>query len=73
LNGVPHASVPQTLAANPPALGPLGTWIVGAAQADIQKIAGSLQNVVSSGGNSFPHLNSEVIDDIFFVCHYSAG
>lgn len=71
LNGVPHASVPQTLPANPQS--PLGTWTLGAAQADIQKIAASLQSVVSSGGNNYSHLNSDVIDDIFFVCNYSAG
>lgn len=73
LNGVPHASVPQTLSPNPPPLGLLGTWTLGAAQADIQNIALSLQNVVSSGGNNFSHLNPDVIDDIFFVCHYSTG
>lgn len=72
LNGVPHASVPQTLSPNPPSLGGLGTWTLGATQADIQKIAASLQNVVTSGGANYAHLNPDVIDDIFLVCHYSA-
>lgn len=71
LNGVPHAAVPPALPPNPPPLGPLGTWTLTAAQADIQKIAGSLQTVVSSGGNNYSHLNSDVLDDIFFVCHCS--
>ena len=69
LNGVPHAAVPQTLPPKPSPIGQLRIWTLSADQADIQKIAGSLQSVGSTG---VQHLNPDVIDDIFFVCHYSA-
>ncbi len=69
LNGVPHAAVPQTLPPKPSPIGQFGMWTLSADQADMQKIAGSLQSVGSTG---VQHLNPDIIDDIFFVCHYSA-
>jgi hypothetical protein len=72
ISGMPHASVPQSLSPNPPPLGGLGTWTLVATQADIQKIAASLQNAVTTTNANYAHLNPNVIDDIFLVCHYLA-
>jgi hypothetical protein len=52
--------------------GQLGSWTLGAHNSDIQHIASSLQNIVTSGGLKYNHLNPTVIDDIVMVCHYSA-
>jgi hypothetical protein len=65
LNGVPHGQLSQALAGS---AATLGTWILNAAQNDIS-IAQSLQ----SGLTGAHHLNPDVIDDIFFVCHYSVS
>jgi hypothetical protein len=68
LNGLPFAAVTFP-AGSPPGL---GNWTLRANNANIQKIASSLQNIVTSGGSTFQHLNPAAIDDIVMVCHYSA-
>jgi hypothetical protein len=73
LNGLPRASVPPTLGSGAAALGAPGKWSLNVAQADIQKIAASLQTVITSGSNQYAHLNAAVIEDIFLVCHFVAS
>jgi hypothetical protein len=68
LNGLPFAAIALP-SGSPPGL---GNWTLAANNADIAKIAASLQNVVTSGANTFHHLNPTAIDDIVMVCHYSA-
>jgi hypothetical protein len=73
LNGLARASVPQTLSGGAASLGDPGKWTLNVAQADIQKIAASLQTVITSGSNQYAHLNSTVIEDVFLVCHFAAS
>jgi hypothetical protein len=69
LGGLPYGSVPFGTG-NPPGL---GYWLLTAQNADIAKIALSLQNQVTSGGTLYQHLSAAPIDDIVIVCHYTAA
>ncbi|HVA01093.1 MAG TPA: hypothetical protein VMV34_05480 [Terriglobia bacterium] len=70
LNGLPFAVI--TLSSG--SRSGLGGWTHMANNGDIQKIiATALQNIVTSGGNAFQHLNPFAIDDIVMVWHYSAN
>jgi hypothetical protein len=64
LAGLPFASINVSS-------GQLGSWTLGAQNSDIGNIAASLQNIVTSGGSPYSHLNLTVIDDIVMVLHYS--
>jgi hypothetical protein len=77
LSGVPYGTIPQppppAAPPTPPALGALGAWTLVAKGADIQKIATSLQQQVTSGSSTFYRIDPAAVQDIFFVCHYSAS
>ena len=66
MNDLPHASVDLT---NKP--GVLGSWVLEAKDADINKIAATLQTTVTASGTNHYRLKLELIDDIFLVCTYS--
>jgi peptidoglycan hydrolase-like protein with peptidoglycan-binding domain len=77
LNGVPYGTIPQTppppAPPTPPSLGPSGAWTLVAKGTDIQNIATSLQQQVTSGSSTFYRIDPAVVKDVFLVCHYSAG
>jgi hypothetical protein len=64
LNGLPFATIPLTQTP------PVG-WALIAQSTDIQNIATSLRDAVTTGTTTVYHLNPDVIDDILLVCHYS--
>jgi hypothetical protein len=67
LGGLGYGSIAQ-----PPQ--PAGTppmWVLSAGSTDIAKIDKTLQNVVSTGGNSYAHLNPDAINEVLLLCHYS--
>ena len=68
MNGLPHSSVDLT---NSP--GSLGSWLLEARDADINKIAVTLQTTVAVSGTNHHRLRSELIDDIILVCTYNAS
>jgi hypothetical protein len=51
----------------------LGSWLLEARDADINKIAASLQTTVTTAGTNHYRLRSELIDDIVLVCAYNAS
>jgi len=53
--------------------GVLGSWLLEARDADVNKIAATLQNTVTAAGTNHYRLRSELIDDIILVCTYSAS
>lgn len=55
----------------PPAIGSLGAWTLTAKGTDIQNLATTLQNQVASGSSTLYRINPRVIEDIYFVCHFS--
>jgi len=67
-NGLPHALVDLT---NNP--GGLGSWLLEARDADIEKIEATLQSTVTTAGTNHYRLRSELIDDIILVCTYVAS
>jgi Tc toxin complex TcA C-terminal TcB-binding domain/Neuraminidase-like domain/PA14 domain/Salmonella virulence plasmid 28.1kDa A protein len=69
LGGLPYDSIvpPKAAGSGPP------TWILSADNADIAKIHHALQNVVSTGGANYTHLNPNAISDIYLLCHYSVS
>jgi hypothetical protein len=67
LNGLPHGTIDLVEATG------LGTWWLHTYDADIGTIAGSLQKPATKDGNGRHHLNPDVIDNIFMVCHYSVA
>jgi hypothetical protein len=77
LNGVPYGTIPQTPPApappTPPSLGPLGAWTLVAKSTDIQNIATTLQQQVTSGSSTFYRIDPAAVKDVFLVCYYSAG
>jgi hypothetical protein len=67
LDGLPHAALDLTSKA-----GMLGSWLLEARDADINKIAASLQTTINVGGTTHYRLNTELIEDIIIVCTYQA-
>ncbi|HET8924381.1 MAG TPA: choice-of-anchor D domain-containing protein [Candidatus Acidoferrum sp.] len=65
LNGLPHASLDIT--SQP---GTLGPWLLEAREADISKIAASLQTTVTVDTTTHYRLRGELIEDVIFVCTY---
>ena len=65
LNGLPHKSL--DLRGQP---GALGAWLLEARDADISKIAASLQTTVAADTTTHYHLKGELIEDVIFVCTY---
>ena len=49
------------------------TWILQAQGTAVAVIDPSLQNIVTSGGVTYNHLNPLVIDDVFLICRYTAS
>ena len=72
LGGVPSGSVAFSPAAPSSAVvnGKPGSWTLTIKPSDIQNLAAGLQRVSPAGGTTF--LNSDVVDDLFFVCVYTA-
>jgi len=50
---------------------PIGTWLISAADADIAAIDPSLFTVVTAKGQPHNRLNSDAIEDLYVVFHYS--
>jgi hypothetical protein len=69
LAGTPFAALPLATG-SPPGL---GAWLLSAQGSDIQAIAPTLWTKVTSGGTDYYHLNAEVVQDVFMLCHYSAA
>jgi sugar lactone lactonase YvrE len=67
LNGLPHAAV--DLSSQP---GSLGAWLLEARDADVNKIAASLQTKVTANNTTHYRINVDLIDDVILVCTYKA-
>jgi hypothetical protein len=65
LNGLPHAVLDLT--SQP---GALGSWLLEARDADIHRIAASLQTTVMADTATHYRLKAELIEDIILVCTY---
>jgi hypothetical protein len=67
LAGLPHGVI--TLG-TPPSM---GTWLLTVKNEDIALVDPALQTKQTINGKDYVHLKAEFIDDIYIVCHYSAG
>ncbi|MGP0019099.1 MAG: neuraminidase-like domain-containing protein [Candidatus Sulfotelmatobacter sp.] len=73
LGGLAYGSIAQPPQPKAASAGSPPMWILDADNADITRINPALQNVVSTGGSSYAHLNPDAIGDVFLLCHYSVS
>jgi len=73
LDGMPYASIVLTSSAPlwVPVPSQASSWTLTVQQSDVKSLAAGLQYSPASGGG--PFLNAAAIDDLLFVCQYSAG
>jgi hypothetical protein len=73
LGGLAYGSIAQLSQPKAAPGGACPVWILAADNSDITAINTALQNVVSTGGSSYAHLNRDAIGDVFMLCHYSVS
>ena len=74
LDGIPHVAIPVTDRVPATFTAPIKLpvkFVLTASDGDIQKIAAGLQRTVTAEGVTHHRLNSDAIEDILVVCHYS--
>jgi hypothetical protein len=73
-DGIPHVAIPVTERKPATFTAPIKLpvkFVLTASDGDIQKIAAGLQRTVTAEGITHHRLNSDAIEDILVVCHYS--
>jgi hypothetical protein len=77
VQGVPYGTIPQPAPLAPPPvppkIGSVGTWMLVVKGTDIQNIAANLQNKVTTGSTTLFRISPDVVEDVFFVCHFSTN